>query len=216
MRTLAIMRGRYQESSLHAERLDTVVEHLLDSQARAVLDLGCGGGELLHRLAQQQQFSKIVGIDIDEVSLERARQTLGLGLLDHSQRIQVRYGSFEEADRRLRGFDAAALVETIEHIDPGRLTQVERAVFGHMRPKVVLVTTPNVEYNILHGMPPGEKRHPDHRFEWSRARFRQWARGVAERNDYKVSFVDIGPPDPQHGSSCQMARFTALSERASA
>lgn len=204
------MRGRFQESSLHDERLDTVVQHLLESKACQVLDLGCGGGELLQRLVLQGQFQRIIGIDIDEVSLGQARRVLGLDLLDESGRIQVRYGSFEEPDSQLNGFDAATLVETIEHIDPGRLSRVETAVFGGMRPGVVLVTTPNVEYNVLHGMPPGEKRHPDHRFEWSRARFRQWARGVAERNSYRVSFVDIGEFDPQHGSSTQMARFIAI------
>ena len=205
------MRGRFQESSLHDERLDTVVQHLLESNACQVLDLGCGGGELLQRLVKQGQFQRIIGIDIDEVSLGQARRVLGLDLLEVPGRIQVRYGSFEEADAQLHGFDAAALVETIEHIDPGRLSRVEIAVFGGMRPRVVLVTTPNVEYNVLHGMPPGEKRHPDHRFEWSRARFRQWARGVAERNRYRVSFIDIGEYDPQYGSSTQMARFTAIS-----
>ena len=205
------MRGRFHESSLHDERLDTVVQHLLESNASQVLDLGCGGGELLQRLVKQGQFERIIVIDIDEVSLGQARRALGLDLLDESSRIQVRYGSFEEADAQLHGFDAATLVETIEHIDPGRLSRVEIAVFGGMRPRVVLVTTPNVEYNVLHGMPPGEKRHPDHRFEWSRARFRQWARGVAERNRYRVSFIDIGEYDPQYGSSTQMARFTAIS-----
>ena len=192
------MRGRFHESSLHDERLDTVVQHLLERNASQVLDMGCGGGELLQRLVKQGQFERIIGIDIDEVSLGQARRALGLDLLDESSRIQVRYGSFEEADAQLHGFDAATLVETIEHIDPGRLSRVEIAVFGGMRPRVVLV-------------PPGEKRHPDHRFEWSRARFRQWARGVAERNRYRVSFIDIGEYDPQYGSSTQMARFTAIS-----
>jgi 3' terminal RNA ribose 2'-O-methyltransferase Hen1 len=204
------MRGRFQESSLHDERLDIVVQHLQETKACKVLDLGCGGGELLQRLALQGQFERIVGIDIDEVSLRLARRALGLDLLEDCDRIQVRYGSFEEPDSLLNGFDAATLIETIEHIDPGRLSRVETAVFGGMRPGVIFVTTPNVEYNVLHGMPPGETRHPDHRFEWSRARFRQWARGVAERNSYRVSFVDIGEFAPQHGSSTQMARFVAM------
>ncbi len=126
------MRGRFQESSLHDERLDTVVQHLLESKACQVLDLGCGGGELLQRLVLQGQFQRIIGIDIDEVSLGQARRVLGLDLLDESGRIQVRYGSFEEPDSQLNGFDAATLVETIEHIDPGRLSRVETAVFGGM------------------------------------------------------------------------------------
>lgn len=196
-------------SALHEERLNAVVRHLLDSGAARVLDLGCGPGELLRRLAGQPQFTRIVGIDIDERALGEARFALGIGFPDPADRVQVRYGSFEEADAELIGFDAAVLVETIEHIDPGRLSRVERAVFGVMRPCIVLVTTPNQEYNVLHGMTPGKRRHPGHRFEWSRAKFRQWAQGVAERNSYCVSFGDIGPPDPLRGSSTQMASFIA-------
>jgi 3' terminal RNA ribose 2'-O-methyltransferase Hen1 len=196
-------------SALHKERLDAVVRHLLDSGAARVLDLGCGPGELMQRLAQQPQFTCIIGIDIDARVLGEARSALGLGLPHPAGRVQVRYGSFEEADPELVGFDAAALVETIEHIDPGRLPRVERAVFGSMRPRTVLVTTPNQEFNVLHGMAPGKRRHPGHRFEWNRAKFRQWAEGVAQRNGYDVSFTDIGTNDPVRGSSTQMARFIA-------
>ena len=196
-------------SALHEERLHTVVHHLLGSGARSVLDLGCGPGELLLRLAQQPQFTRIIGIDIDERVLGEARLVLGLGLPGKADRVQVRYGSFEDAEREFKGFDAAALVETIEHIDPRRLSRVERAVFGDMRPETILVTTPNQEYNILHGMAPGRLRHPGHRFEWNRAKFQQWAQGVAARNRYTVSFLDIGPSDPLRGSSTQMARFIA-------
>jgi len=121
----------------------------------------------------------------------------------------VRLGSFEEVDRELIGFDAAVMLETIEHIDPGHLPRVERAVFAGMHPGMVLVTTPNQEYNLLHGMVAGRKRHPGHRFEWTRAQFQHWAGGVAQRHSYAVSFTDLGPPDPLRGSSTQMARFVA-------
>jgi small RNA 2'-O-methyltransferase len=199
-------------SELHEVRLDTVVRHLLDSGAARVLDLGCASGELLLRLAWQPQFTRIVGIDIDEAALAEARAALALSTAGDAGRVRVQYGSFEEADRSLIGFDAAALVETIEHIDPRRLTRVEQAVFGTMRPGTVLVTTPNQEYNILHGLAPGQRRHPEHRFEWTRERFRQWGRGVAARNGYRVDFIDIGPPDPLRGSSTQMARFIRTAE----
>jgi 3' terminal RNA ribose 2'-O-methyltransferase Hen1 len=196
-------------SALHKERLDAIVRRLLDSGAARVLDLGCGPGELMLRLAQQPQFTRIVGIDIDTRVLDEARSALGLGLPHPADRIQVRYGSYEEADPELAGFDAAALVETIEHIDPGRLPRVERAVFGGMRPRTVLVTTPNQEFNVLHGMAPGKRRHPGHRFEWDRAKFRQWAKRVAQRYGYEVCFIDIGARDPVRGSSTQMAHFIA-------
>lgn len=103
---------------------------------------------------------------------------------------------------------AAVLLETIEHIDPGHLSRVERAVFGGYRPRTVVVTTPNHEYNAVYGMARGQFRHPDHRFEWDRSRFRHWATGVAARNSYSVAFNDIGDPHPTLGASTQMAVFT--------
>jgi small RNA 2'-O-methyltransferase len=194
-------------SALHEERMETVVRHLLGSGARSVLDLGCGDGELLQRLGAYAQFERLLGIDIDAGALAAARRALGLEIGAPGARIEVREGSFENADSGLGGFDAAALVETIEHIDPRRLARVESAIFGHMRPRTVLVTTPNQEYNVLHDLQPGQMRHPGHRFEWTRAKFRQWARGTAARNAYLVRFFDIGPFDPARGSSTQMARF---------
>jgi small RNA 2'-O-methyltransferase len=194
-------------SDLHRTRLDTVVRHLLASGARSVLDLGCGDGELLQRLAGHAQFDRLLGIDIDDSALEAARRALGLALPWGGGRMQVRHGTFAAAAGGLSGFDAAALVETIEHIDPRHLSRVEDAVFGKIRPRTVIVTTPNQEYNELHDLAPGQLRHPGHWFEWPRARFRQWARGIASRKGYQVNFFDIGPFDPQRGSSTQMARF---------
>ena len=192
---------------LHDERLETVVRALLASGATRVLDLGCGPGELLLRLRLHAQFVRLLGIDIDERALAAARLDLGLDWLRPDPRLAVRLGSFEDVDRDLTGFDAAVLLETIEHIEPGHLPRVERAVFASMHPALVLVTTPNQEYNLLHGMQAGRKRHPGHHFEWTRAQFQQWAAGVALRHGYSVSFTDLGPPDPARGSSSQMARF---------
>ncbi len=196
-------------SDLHGERLDTVVRHLLACGARSVLDLGCGEGELLQRLAGHAQFDRLLGIDIDHGALEAARRALGLGLPGGRGRLQVRHGSFAAAEAGLSGFDAAALVETIEHIDPRHLSRVEEAIFCRMQPRTVLVTTPNQEYNELHDLAPGQLRHPGHWFEWTRAKFRKWARGIASRQAYQVDFFDIGPCDALRGSSTQMARFRA-------
>ena len=192
---------------LHEERLDAIVGHLLASGARRVLDLGCGEGELLQRLVPHPQFDRLIGIDVNEGALDAARRSLGLGSPAVSDRIQVLRGSFEVADEALAGFDAATLVETIEHIDPRRLSRVEATVFGNMAPQIVLVTTPNQEYNVLYGLAPGQSRHPGHRFEWTRAKFMQWARGVARRHTYEVRFFGVGPSDSLHGSTTQMARF---------
>jgi 3' terminal RNA ribose 2'-O-methyltransferase Hen1 len=189
----------------HGLRLDTVLQELLRCGARSVLDLGCGGGELLLRLAREAQFCRIVGMDISVDVLRAARELLQAEPGALAQRVELVEASFAVSDARFAGFDAAALVETIEHIDAHRLSSVERAVFGSFRPATVVITTPNSEYNPIHGAPAGSFRHPDHRFEWPRAKFRDWARGVAGRNGYRAAFGDIGEPDPDLGGPTQMA-----------
>lgn len=194
-------------STLHEMRLEAVNACLLGAGVRSVLDLGCGDGDLLVTLARQAQFERIVGIDISHESLASARRTLMLDIGATGGRIDVMYASFTEANPQLCGFDAGVMLETIEHIDPGRLSLVENAVFRGFRPRTVLVTTPNRDYNVLHGIPPGSFRHADHRFEWDRRQFRRWASGVASRHHYAVRFDDIGPVDSQLGASTQMALF---------
>nr|WP_224746950.1 methyltransferase domain-containing protein [Pelovirga terrestris] len=188
-----------------------VVEVLLACGASSVLDLGCGPGELLLLLARHQQFHRLVGIDTSVEALQEARRQLTHHRYPpDGKRLALYQGSFTECIDDLQGFDAVALIETIEHIPPGRLSLVERAVVVGYAPKTVIITTPNSEYNPLHGMAPGRFRHPDHQFEWNRQKFRRWAQGVAERNGYQVRFKDIGDVDPVLGGSTQMAVFSRI------
>lgn len=190
-------------SSLHEARLDQVCTQLCETGMSTVVDLGCGSGGLLHRLAQQKQFQRIVGLEASGLTAHQAK----LNLADHADRISIKVGSYIESQPELSGFDAAALIETIEHIKPEQLGQAERSVFAVMQPKHILITTPNVEYNPLYGLAPGEYREADHKFEWSRAKFRQWSTGVAKRNGYRVRFGGIGVPDPELGPPTQTAMF---------
>lgn len=196
-------------SPLHQERLEKVVQSLLRRNVQSVLDLGCGGGELLARLSAERAFTKIIGIDSSLEALASAKQLLGINELCHSDgRLFLYHASFTSFLSELAGCDAAVMLETIEHIDPNRLSTLEKTIFVDYHPKTVLITTPNFEYNPLHGIPEGAFRHADHRFEWTRPKFRKWAAGVAGRNGYRVLFDDIGPGDPELGSSTQMAIFT--------
>jgi len=193
--------------SLHHARLEVIVQEMLASNSRRVADLGCGKGELLQWLRGHAQFTHLVGVDIDARALAEARYRLGIDLTRPNNRLRVCIGSFEDTDWDLPTVDTAVMLETIEHVDPGRLPKVERVVFGHLQPALVLITTPNQEYNVLHGMAPRQRRHPGHRFEWTRAQFRSWGNAVAARQGYAVRYTDIGPLDPARGSSTQMARF---------
>jgi small RNA 2'-O-methyltransferase len=201
----------HQTMDLHEERLDHTVDVLRRLDVRRVLDLGCGAGLLLYRLMQDRQFEKVVGLELCGSALVLVRNMLATYLDDGSGRLQVLQGSYTDADLRLRGFDAAVMVETIEHVPPQALSTVESAVFGQLRPQALFMTTPNQDYNYLLGLGPDERRDEDHKFEWGRARFRAWATGVARRNAYQVSFGGIGEWHPDAGQPTQTALFTRQS-----
>jgi 3' terminal RNA ribose 2'-O-methyltransferase Hen1 len=201
--------------SLHDLRHQAVLEALVATGARRVVDLGCGEGKLLKLLLKERQFQEIVGMDVALTVLERTKTRLKLDKLPARQaaRIKLMHGSLVYRDRRIEGYDAAALVEVIEHLEPHRLNSMERAVFEFARPRVVIVTTPNREYNaLMPSLPAGQMRHSDHRFEWTRAEFETWAREVAERHGYAVSFTPIGPLSEEFGAPSQMATFTKEAE----
>ena len=208
--------GREEESlekriSLNEERLGTVVAALKASEAKRVLDLGCGEGKLLKALLAEKQFEDVTGVDVSTKTLERAADRLRLEQLPPKQRERVHLlqGSLTYRDKRLQGFDAAAVVEVIEHLDPPRLDAFGRVLFECARPGTVVLTTPNAEYNVrFESLPAGTLRHKDHRFEWTRAEFREWSNGVAARFGYGVRLAAIGPSDPDLGAPTQMAVFT--------
>lgn len=197
--------------SLNEHRLTTVMAELRATGAKRVLDLGCSYGNLLKRLLEDKQFEQIVGLDVSHRALEIAAERLQLDRLAERQRqrIQLLHGSLIYRDRRLEGFDAAAVVEVIEHLDEPRLAAFERVLFEFAKPASMIVTTPNVEYNVrFETLPAGQFRHKDHRFEWTRQQFQDWAAKVAKRFAYSVRFVPVGPEDPQVGPATQMAVFS--------
>ena len=197
--------------SLHDQRIGSVLAAIRASGAKRVLDLGCGEGKLLRELLKDKEFEEIVGMDVSIRTLETARERLRLDRLPERQaaRIKLIHGSLIYRDRRLEGFDAAAVVEVVEHLDPPRLSAFERAVFEFARPKTVVLTTPNREYNFKWDHVGVEKlRHPDHRFEWTRKEFRDWAERVARRHGYTVRLLPVGPVDELVWAPTQMGVFT--------
>jgi 3' terminal RNA ribose 2'-O-methyltransferase Hen1 len=197
--------------TLHTQRLNLVATRLKELGARTVMDLGCGEGKLIRRLLADGTFEQIQGMDVSHRSLEAASFRLRLDQLPERQRkrIQLIQGSLFYRDRRLEGFDAAALVEVIEHLDRARLIAMERVVFEFARPRHVIVTTPNREYNALFPtLPPGRMRHGDHRFEWTRDEFAGWAEATGARFGYNVRLEPVGPVDETQGAPSQMAIFS--------
>ncbi|GAB2869059.1 3' terminal RNA ribose 2'-O-methyltransferase Hen1 [Hymenobacter ruber] len=198
------------KTSLHDQRLQQVAHEIYQLAPKRVLDLGCGEGKLLRLLLRQPKIEYILGMDVSHQALARAAQRLHLDEMPPRQRtrLDLIQGSLLYRDDRLAGFDAAALVEVIEHLDPNRLAALEAVVFGQARPAHIFVTTPNADYNqLFEKLNAGEFRHDDHRFEWSRAEFAAWATAVAERHGYQVRLVGMGEEVEGVGAPSQMAVF---------
>lgn len=200
--------NHFDAPDLHQERLRQVTALIRSSGARQVLDLGCGSGGLLQYLLRDSQFEQVVGLELSGELLAQAKHRLETLPAAGHGRLQLVCGSYADPHPALAGFAAAAMVETIEHVPPEALSRVERAVFGHLRPTLLVMTTPNHEYNPLFDMPPGEFRDPDHQFEWDRARFREWVQGVARRNGYRARLSGIGRMHPHLGQPTQLAVFS--------
>lgn len=192
------------------QRIGAILSTLRAAGAKTVIDLGCGEGKLLRALLEDRSFERILGMDVSWRTLEIATKRLHIDQLPPAQksRIELMHGSLMYKDKRLSGFDAATVVEVIEHLDAPRLAAFERVLFEEAQPKTVLITTPNSEYNPLFpDLPSGRFRHKDHRFEWTRSEFQRWCGDNAKRFGYKVRFLPIGPSDPIAGPPTQMGVF---------
>ncbi|MGH7640572.1 MAG: 3' terminal RNA ribose 2'-O-methyltransferase Hen1 [Candidatus Dormibacteria bacterium] len=192
------------------ERIAAVVTALREVGAARVLDLGCGSGKLVRALLKEQGIEQVVGVDVSVRALEVAAKRLHLDTMAprQRQRVQLLQSALTYRDRRLEGFDAAAIVEVIEHLEPSRLQAFSHAVFGRARPQTVVITTPNLEYNPhFESLPAGSLRHRDHRFEWTRDQFQRWSAQAAQSYGYEVDHSGIGPRDPGAGQPTQMAVF---------
>ncbi|WP_246741016.1 3' terminal RNA ribose 2'-O-methyltransferase Hen1 [Mesorhizobium sp. NZP2298] len=192
-------------------RMDAVVKAIRTTGGTSVADLGCGEGKLLYRLVRERWVQKLFGLDPAVRELEWAARRLKLNEFGGPPegRVTLLHGSLTYRDSRWAEADVAVLVEVIEHLDEDRLPLIERVVFGETAPKFVIVTTPNADYNALFpNLAPGAFRHPDHRFEWSRARFEAWAAEIGETYGYGAAFSGIGAEDSALGAPTQMAVFT--------
>ncbi|QDH10949.1 3' terminal RNA ribose 2'-O-methyltransferase Hen1 [Nocardioides dongxiaopingii] len=198
-----------RRAPLAALRRDAVVRALFDVGATSVVDLGCGGGALLRALVEEHRFTRIAGVDVSSRSLEQAARALRLESMSERQaeRVTLFQGALTYEDPRLGGYDAAVLMEVVEHVDPSRLAALEHVVFGAAAPAAVVVTTPNAEYNVRYPELTG-MRHPDHRFEWTRAELAAWCERVAGTHGYTVEHRGVGEPDETLGAPTQLAVFT--------
>ena len=204
--------------SLNQQRLELVAETIKNHRVKRVIDLGCGEGKLLKYLLKNKFIDLVTGVDVSYRTLEIAKKRLKLDSLPFHQqdKIELIQGSLIYRDKRFNDYDAATVIEVIEHLDLNRLAALERVVFEFAKPKLIIVTTPNIEYNVRFTSLSNDKlRHRDRRFEWTRKEFQDWADNVAYRFGYQVKFNGIGDEDEEVGTPTQMATFTLSIEHLS-
>jgi 3' terminal RNA ribose 2'-O-methyltransferase Hen1 len=200
-----------RKPNLNTRRLGGVAAALKNLGAKSVIDLGCGEGHLLDLLVKDRQFTRIAGVDVSHTALAHAGERLRLERSGDSmhERVTLFQGSLTYKDSRFAGFDAACVVEVIEHLDMPRLAAFERVLFEYAKPSFVILTTPNREFNAKYNfLGENNLRHSDHRFEWTRAEFRGWASGIAAQYGYTVQFSGVGDEDAALGAPTQMGVFT--------
>ncbi len=205
--------GLERRINLNQQRMEWVLATLKQRGATSVVDMGCGEGKLIGMLSKDLDLARITGCDVSVRALEIARARLNFDRLPEfqQQRITLIQSALTYRDRRLEGYDAATVIEVVEHLDAGRLEAFARAIFAYAKPGLVIMTTPNAEYNALfENLPAGALRHPDHRFEWTRNAFETWAQAIAERFGYAVTFAPVGPVDNARGAPTQAGLFTRL------
>jgi 3' terminal RNA ribose 2'-O-methyltransferase Hen1 len=192
-------------------RREVVLAELRAARASSVIDLGCGEGALLRELLADPAFTRVVGADVSHRALRKAAERLGLDRMPDSvrARLTLLQSSVTYRDARLAGADAVVLMEVIEHVDLDRLPSLERTVFGDARPRTVVVTTPNEEFNVRYPtLHAGTMRHTDHRFEWTRAQGERWAARMCETYGYTFRAGAVGDVDPEVGPPTQLLVFT--------
>ena len=191
-------------------RIEKILEAIRGGDISSVIDFGCGEGRYLKEYLKLPQLKKVTGIEVSPGELLKAEQRLRIDRLPERVRdkLELLQGSLTYFDRRTQGYDLATCIEVIEHIDEERLGAFKASLFGYAAPRSIIITTPNLEYNVLfEGMPKGKLRHSDHRFELDRPTFKKWSEEAAKEYGYSVEFGSIGEEHLKFGAPTQLALF---------
>ncbi|XP_053106337.1 small RNA 2'-O-methyltransferase isoform X3 [Hemicordylus capensis] len=195
---------------LYKQRYQFIIQLVSKHKPKKVADLGCADCRLLWMLKFCNCIEVLVGLDIsEEVMKEKisvlfnfsaSRYTLSPlpgDYLQPSERaltVTLHQGSVAHKDPCMLGFDMVTCIELIEHLEAKELEKFPEVVFGFMSPAMIIISTPNSEFNPL--LSVTLFRHPDHKFEWNRAQFQNWALDTAAHYGYRVEFTGLGVPPP--------------------
>ncbi|KAI0236512.1 Small RNA 2'-O-methyltransferase [Lamellibrachia satsuma] len=207
---------------LSRQRYAHVADILRAERMTRVVDFGCGSCHVFPYLKQVVTIEDITGVDCDRSLLEMKRFAVKPLLSDFQDRyrrmtpltMRLFHGSLAQYDSRLCNCEAAILIEVIEHLTVQELAAMPRVLFAEVQPQLIIITTPNAEFNVLFPNFSG-MRHEDHKFEWTRDEFQKWCEVQTLKYGYSVEFDGVGE-DPggrrDLGHCSQLAVFHRLNE----
>ncbi|NXA84140.1 HENMT methyltransferase, partial [Thryothorus ludovicianus] len=184
---------------LYKQRYQFVKDLVEKYRPKKVADLGCADCSLLWMLKFYSCIEVLAGLDICANVMKEKMHMLSplpadyLQPSERSLTVTLHHGSVAHKDPCMLGFDLVTCLEVIEHLEESELKKFPEVVFGFMAPSIVVISTPNSDFNPLLSREM-VYRHPDHKFEWSQAEFQSWALEAARCYDYSVEFTGVGQP----------------------
>lgn len=192
---------------LNELRYEKIVNTVSEMKPRSVVDFGSGEGKLSVQLGFVEGITEILAVEPSEsASLKALERFNKVKNKEKFVNPELLWGSLFYYDERLKDKDVIILCEVIEHIDESRLPKAMDTLLHDYQPGALIITTPNRDYNELYDMEE-HLRHNDHRFEWTRAEFRQWCTERNHGNDYELLFDGIGEEHASQGFPTQMCVF---------
>ena len=94
----------------HSTMTDWGLQQVIVPENAAILDIGCGGGRTVSKLAALAPAGKVVGLDYSPASVAVSRDTNAENI--HSGRVQIDQGSVAALPFPDRTFDVVTAVET--------------------------------------------------------------------------------------------------------
>lgn len=130
----------WRMNSSHSKLTDWGLGHIAIEKNYTILDVGCGGGRTVSKLAAMATQGKVYGVDYSEESVAATKKT-NAGSIE-AGRVDVRHGSVSQLPFSEGMFDLVTAVET--HFWWPNLAADMREVFRVVKPGGALVVVAEV------------------------------------------------------------------------
>ena len=195
--------------------VETILHHLQELNAKSVLLLNGGKGELAMALLKNPQFEQITVMDssmVRQQTLGREIGTLGLPP-ERVSALNLAIGTPAFLDKRWNHYDALVLEEGFCELPPYALKSLEHNLFQEAQPASILLVVPNASHNPAYPqLAEGHLRHPRQRFSWKEDQLLKWANKLGKRTDYGLRLQPLGPVHQDYGAPAQLVIFNHLSQ----